>query len=70
MKDFIKLYDKYCFKFKFTLEIYNSQIMDYCLNIKCGGKEIINIQSCDFNLMFAKAYVELADWLSENNNGY
>lgn len=50
--------------------------MDWCINIgyksthpKCE-ETIIQIQDCDYELAFAKAQVELKEWLSENNGGY
>lgn len=35
-----------------------------------GDTEIINVQSCDIELAFAKAQVQLKEWLLENEGGY
>ena len=32
--------------------------------------EIVNIQDCDVDLAFAKAQVQLKEWLLENEGGY
>lgn len=73
MKEFLEIYDKYSFKKGFKLEIYHSSIMDYCLTIFLKSDEenpIINIQSNDYDLMFAKGHIALKEWLLEHNEGY
>jgi len=59
------------------LEIYYSKIMDWCITIykKCCGKngedlQIVSVQSCDVEYAFAKAQVELKNWLMKNDGGY
>lgn len=59
------------------LEIYYSKIMDWCITIYKKGcvkngedLQIVSVQSCDVEYAFAKAQVELKDWLMENDGGY
>lgn len=59
------------------LEIYYSKIMDWCLKIykkQCGkdGKDLVifDEQSCDKDLLFARAEVALKEYLLENEGGY
>jgi hypothetical protein len=77
MKEFLELYSHWRDRFGWNLEIYNSSIMDWCLKIgyKCtvankDGVYVVDIQEVDVNRLFAKAYVLLTDWLSDNNGGY
>lgn len=77
MIEFLKFFDKKAKDYPMHLEIYYSKIMDWCINIckrgcgKDGGDLVItNVQSCDMELCFAKAQVELKEWLSENQGGY
>ena len=77
MKEFIEFFDEKVKTYPMHLEIYYSKIMDWCISIYkkgCGqnGEDlhILSVQSCDMNLAFAKAQVELKEWLSENEGGY
>lgn len=77
MKDFLKFFDEKANNLSMHLEIYYSKIMDWCITVYkkgCGenGKDmqIVSVQSCDMEYAFAKAQVELKDWLLENNFGY
>lgn len=77
MDDFLIFFNSIVHDYPMHLEIYYSKIMDWCIHIYkkgCGenGKdlEILSVQSCDMQLAFAKAQVELKEWLSENNGGY
>lgn len=77
MQDFLKFFDEKASSFPMHLEIYYSKIMDWCITVYkkgCGqnGEDlrIVSVQSCDVEYAFAKAQVELKDWLIENDGGY
>lgn len=59
-----------------SLNIYYSKRCDWVLTVHEGVSfgdntvQIIHVNDCDLALVFAKAYVELAKWLCENNGGY
>lgn len=73
---FLEMYERYRDDFGWSLEIYNSSIMDWCINLgykttnSKHGQYIIHIQHHDFSLCMATAEVEIKEWLSENNGGY
>jgi hypothetical protein len=75
MQDFLKFYNEKK-KGNWTLNIYHSSIMDWCITIgykvtsKNHGETIIDVQSCDMEFVFAKAQVELKEWLLNNEGGY
>lgn len=71
MDVFLLFFDSIRDRFSFTLKIYNSSIMDWCITI-CNKhrQDIIDVQESDIFLAFAKAHVELKEWLVENNGGY
>jgi len=77
MNEFLSFFDEKTRVYPMHLEIYYSTIMDWCISVykKGSGKdgediEILSVQSCDVELCFAKAQVELKEWLSENEGGY
>ena len=78
MNEFIKFFDKVTECYPMHLEIYYSKITDWSIRVYkkgCGKKygsdlEILYIQDCDVDLVFAKAQVELKEWLSDNEGGY
>lgn len=77
MNDFFKFFDEKIVYYPMHLEIYNSKTCDWCIKIyKKGcadnGEDLIitSVQDCDMELVFAKAHVELKEWLSENEGGY
>jgi hypothetical protein len=78
MNEFIKFFDKVTEYYPMHLEIYYSKITDWSIRVYkkgCGKKygsdlEILSIQDCDVDLVFAKAQVELKEWLSDNEGGY
>lgn len=61
---------------KYTLEIYYSSIMDWCVTIGFKythprhGETIVHVQNCDKELVFAKAQVLFKEWLLEHEGGY
>ena len=77
MNDFLMFFDKKTEKYPMHLEIYYSKIMDWCIYVyKKGCSEdgsdlkILSVQSCDMEFAFAKAHVELKEWLLEHEGGY
>lgn len=76
MHDFLKFYDSIKERFPWSIEIYNSSVMDWCITIgyqpthTLHGEKIVHVQDCDMELVFAKAQVLLKEYLSENHGGY
>lgn len=77
MSDFLKFFAEKVKDYPMHLEIYYSKVMDWCIDIYkkdiwTGEKlaEMVNVQNCDMELAFAKAQVELKEWLMENEGGY
>lgn len=73
MNEFIKFFDEKVHDYPMHLEIYYSKIMDWTIRVyKKMDKdiEIVNIQDCDVELAFAKAQVQLKEWLVDNEGGY
>ena len=77
MNEFLKFFDEQTGSYPMHLEIYYSKIMDWSINVYkkgCGKNgsdlKILYVQHCDAELAFAKAYVELKEWLLEHNGGY
>lgn len=84
MNDFMIFVDDLRKRFPFHLEIYYSKIMDWCITITKQGCAsdyptahingddvvVVDVQSNDMELCFAKAHVALKEWLLEFNEGY
>ena len=73
MNEFLKFFDEKTLDYPMHLEIYYSKIMDWTIRVyKKMDKdiEIVNIQDCDVELAFAKAQVQLKEWLADNEGGY
>lgn len=77
MSDFLKFFDEKAKKYPMHLTIYYSKTMDWCIRVYKKGcapdgsdLEILDIQDCDMELAFAKAQVELKEWLCDNEGGY
>lgn len=77
MSDFLRFFDDKAQSYPMHLEISYSKMMDWCINIYkkgCGenGEDlrICNVQDCDMELCFAKAHLELKEWLFNNTGGY
>ena len=77
MKEFIKFFDEKIQYYPMHLEIYYSKITDWSIRVYkkgCGENgndlEILYVQNCDVELVFAKAQVELKEWLLDNEGGY
>ena len=84
MSDFLKFLDEKLKYFPMHVEIGYSKICDWTIYIykqgcakdypesnKSGDDAVIvNVSACDMELCFAKAHVELKEWLSENEGGY
>ena len=84
MSDFLEFYNELRKRFPLHLVIYQSKIMDWCIeNMKIGcaddyptaeheGKDVllVRVQHCDMKYCFAKAHAALKDWLMEYEGGY
>lgn len=77
MDDFLRFFDKKVQSYSMHLEIYYSKITNWCINIYkkgCGengeDSKICNVQDCDMELCFARAYVALKEWFCKNEDGY
>ena len=77
MLEFLKFFDKMADGYPMHLDIYYSKIMDWCIHVYkkgCGDNgedlDIVNVQDCDMELCFAKAQVEIKEWLLEHEGGY
>lgn len=77
MEDFLRFFNKKKDMYPMHLNVYYSKIMDWCITVYkkgCGNNgedlELCNVQDSDMELCFAKAHVELKQWLCENEGGY
>ena len=77
MNDFIRFFDEKVRNYPMHLEIYYSKITDWSIRIYkkgCaddgGDLKILYVQDGDVDLAFAKAQVQLKEWLLENVGGY
>ena len=84
MADFLKFVDDLRHYFPVHVEIYYSKIMDWCITITKKGcasdypesmhdgndAVLVQEQSGDMELVFARAHVRLKEWLLEHNDGY
>ena len=77
MNDFIRFFDEQVRSYPMHLEIYYSKITDWSIRIYkkgCaddgGDLKILYVQDGDVDLAFAKAQVQLKEWLLENVGGY
>lgn len=76
MEVFLKFYNEINFKNGFALNIYHSSIVDWSITVGYKASHpkkdeaIIVIRESDMELAFAKAQVELKQWLLENKDGY
>lgn len=77
MQDFLEFFSKKVKDYPMHLEIYYSKVMDWCIEVYkkgCGENNqdlhIVSVQDGDCKLAFAKAQIELKEWLCENEGGY
>ena len=77
MDKFLEFIEDQCKNHGWNFGLYYSSIMDWCITVghkatspKANEPAIINVHSCDLQLVFAKAEVEIKKWLSENEDGY
>ena len=84
MEDFLKFIDELRHRFPVHVEIYYSKIVDWCITVYKKGcandypnsarngddAVLCNVQDCDIEYCFAKAYVAVKDWMLDNNGGY
>lgn len=77
MSDFLKFFDELVESYPLHLSVSYGKICSWQIHIyrkgyreDGGDLEICNVQEEDMELCFARAQVELKDWLLENNGGY
>lgn len=81
MNDFLKFFDKVAYKYKLHLRLHLSiaynKVSDWGIYIYRSGRGenekdlvIVNVSDCDMELCFARAQVQLKEWLLENEGGY
>lgn len=77
MDDFLRFFNEKRRTYPMRLEIYYSKNMDWVITVfrkGCaedgGDLVLLDVQDCDMELCFAKAHVELKEWLIENEGGY
>ncbi|RNB59442.1 hypothetical protein EDM57_04685 [Brevibacillus gelatini] len=71
MEEFLRFFNEIKHRTgRYTLEIYYSGIMDWCITINRHGETIVNVQNCDMDYVFAKAHVLFKEWLLETQGGY
>lgn len=84
MNDFFKFLDNLIDRFRVHVEIYYSHTMDWCIYVykkdcandypgtwsKGNDAILCNVQSCDMEYAFAKAQVDIKNWLMEFDGGY
>lgn len=77
MNEFLTFFNEKIKSYPMHLEIYYSKTMDWCITVyKKGCAEngadysILDVQSIDMELCFAKAQVKLKEWLLNHEGGY
>ena len=77
MSDFLRFFDKVAYKYKLHLSIAYNKVADWGIYIYISGRGengkdlvIVNVSDCDMELCFARAQVQLKEWLLENEGGY
>ncbi len=77
VNDFLGFFNKIVADYPMHLEIGYNEAADWGIYIYkrgCGenGKDLViaNVWDCDMELCFARAQVQLKEWLSENEGGY
>ncbi len=77
MNEFLKFFEETVKSFPMHLEINYNMVADWKIYVyrKGWGKNgkdlvIVDVSGCDMDLCFAKAQVQLKEWLVENNGGY
>lgn len=76
VEEFLRFYNSKSYDRGWKLEVYHSSIMDWCITVgyktthSKHGEKIIHVQHCDIDYAFAKAQVEIKEWLSDNEGGY
>lgn len=71
MKGLFETYNHHSSRLGLRMEVYHSNIVDWRITIdhRTMGT-IVDVQHCDYQYVFAKAQVNLKEWLSEHNGGY
>ena len=70
---FLRFFDKVAYKYKLHLSIAYNKVADWGIYIYRSGRGengkdlvIVNVSDCDMELCFARAQVQLKEWLSEH----
>lgn len=73
-EQFFNLYEN---QSSLALEVGHNSIADWCVTVydRKGtslkdSKRVIGVQECDRITAFARAYIELSEYVSENRGGY
>jgi len=74
MSELIEMFNRWKHEFALRLNIDYRNVTDWSIVISQGKfseqKVLFEEQDIDLNILTAKAYIFLTDWLSENNGGY
>ena len=77
MNDFLIFFDEQIKAYPMHLEIGYNKVSDWTIYVYKRGRgengkdlEIVDVSDQDMGLCFAKAQVQLKEWLSEHEGGY
>lgn len=72
MTEFLKFFCKKSRVYPIQLKVYYEKGLGVCVSVYNaeGDKEILFVHGLDIGLVFAKAQVQLKEWLLENEGGY
>lgn len=76
MDEFLRFFNQLRKKYDFCLDVGYTQTTDWSIRVGYDylhpkfGDAIVSTQHCDIDLVFAKAQVELKEWLLKNEGGY
>lgn len=77
MTEFLKFFEEKVKSYPMHLQISYNKTMDWCIDVwrkGCGENgediDIVMVNDVDMELAFAKAQVQLKEWLLENEGGY
>ena len=78
MEDFLKFFnEQISYGYYMHLEIGYNKIADYCIRVYRKGAgpkgedvEMVWVQDSDIELAFAKAYVQLKEWMRNHRGDY
>ena len=77
MNEFLRFFNTKLDELSMHMEIYYSKVMDWSIRVwrKGAGDNgedvtLVQVQDVDMELCFAKAHVQLKEWLLEHEGGY